>query len=74
MINLIALSPGTVVNLITGDTAVVVENMGDGQWVSVRYLTTRDPALAGIEELCHAQDIAGIAEQPPPARAAGEEI
>jgi hypothetical protein len=66
MINLIGLAPGTVVNLITGDTAVVVENMGDGQWVSVRYLTTSNATLVGIEELCHAQDIAGIA-QPPPA-------
>jgi hypothetical protein len=67
MINLIDLSRGTVVKLVTGDTAEVIENMGDGQWVLVRYLTPRDPMLIGIEELCHAQDIVEVAHLPPTA-------
>ncbi len=60
MISLIEIPKATVLRLSGGATAEVVENIGDGQWLSVRYLTSDDPSLIGVEELCHASDILGI--------------
>ena len=44
-----------------GITAEVIDNIGDGQWVQVRYVAVPDdPAAVGSEELCHSQDILEI--------------
>jgi hypothetical protein len=52
MVNDIA--PGTKLRIAGGLTALVIENMGDGEWLRVRILTGAD---AGAEELCHATDV-----------------
>jgi hypothetical protein len=61
MINLIDLAVGARVRLVGTITAEVIENMGDGQWVMVRYLEAPgDPSSVGTEELCHSQDIVTV--------------
>jgi len=60
MLNLMTLEVGTVLKLINGATVEVVENLGDGQWVTVKYLKAADGALIGQEEMCHSQDIASL--------------
>jgi hypothetical protein len=61
MINLIDLAVGARILLVGGVSAEVIENMGDGQWVMVRYLDAPgDPASVGTEELCHSQDIVTV--------------
>ena len=60
MINLVEIPTHSIVRLSCGATAEVIENDGDGQWVSVRYLTSNNPLLIGQEELCHASDIVGV--------------
>ncbi len=58
MIDLLSLRPGERVLLRQGITAEVIENMEDGQWVQVRYVSVPDsPSEAGAEELVHAQDV-----------------
>jgi hypothetical protein len=56
MVNDIA--PGTKLRIAGGLTALVIENMGDGEWLRVRILTGAD---AGAEELCHATDVQAVA-------------
>lgn len=63
MINVIAIEPGTQLKLVTGSLAEVVENVGDGQWLSVRYLESDDAALVGEEELVHASDVKAVVEK-----------
>lgn len=66
MINLIDLAVGARVLLVGKVTAEVIENMGDGQWVMVRYLEAPgDAASAGAEELCHSQDIVAVVSSGP---------
>ena len=61
MLNLLEVQAGATLQLREGATAVVVENMGDGQWLMVRYLTVpTHPEDVGKEELCHSQDIVMI--------------
>ena len=61
MINVLELRPGDKLQLQDGGVAEVVENMEDGMWVQVRYLSSSEQ---GDEtdplELCHAQDIVKI--------------
>lgn len=57
MINLLDAKPGDRVYLIDGRTAVVVENMGDGQWLEVRAADTAQDAET---ELVHSQDVAEL--------------
>jgi len=63
MINVIAIEPGTQLKLVTGSLAEVVENVGDGQWLSVRYLESDDASLVGEEELVHASDVKAVVEK-----------
>ena len=61
MINLVDLADGTRLKLAGGIIAEVIENMGDGQWVQVRYLEVPGkPDDVGAEELCHSQDIVAV--------------
>lgn len=62
MINVIAIEPGTRLKLVTGALAEVVENVGDGQWLSVRYVQADDASLVGVEELIHASDVKAMAD------------
>ena len=56
------LAPGTRLRIAGGLTAVVIENMGDGEWLRVRILTDADAgAETGAEELCHATDVQEVA-------------
>ncbi len=54
MLNLIEVAVGAKIRLTDGTVAEVVDNPGDGQWLVI--------ATDGGEELVHAQDVAGLAE------------
>lgn len=56
MLNVIDIMPGSKVALVGNAVGEVVENMGDGEWLLVRYLKVPN-GQAGAEELCHAQDV-----------------
>lgn len=56
MLNLIEVEVGTRIRLTDGTVAEVVDNPGDGQWLVIA-------TAGGGEELVHAQDIAGLAEE-----------
>lgn len=61
MINMFSLKAGDRLVLQTGISAEVIENMEDGMWVQVRFLTVPDhPEQEGEIELCHAQEIVKI--------------
>ena len=60
MIDVMAIKVGTRLKLQEGVVAEVLENMGDGQWLQVRYLQSNRPADLGITELCHAQDVIDV--------------
>lgn len=59
MINVIDIKPGSKVSLVGGAIGEVVENMSDGMWLLVRYLKLPG-GEAGLEELCHAQDVISV--------------
>ena len=59
MINLLDVAIGAVVHLIDGRTGTVVGNMGDGQWLEVRFA---DQSKDEEPELIHSQDIAEISD------------
>ncbi len=54
MLNLIEVAAGAKIRLTDGTVAEVVDNPGDGQWLVI--------ATDSGEELVHAQDVAGLAE------------
>jgi hypothetical protein len=56
MINLNTVKPGERAVLKDGRTGVVVENMGDGQWLEVRFPDAPDDE----PELVHSQDLQAI--------------
>ncbi len=60
MINVISIEPGTRLKLVTGALAEVMENIGDGQWLNIRYVEADDASLVGEEELVHASDVKAI--------------
>ena len=60
MINVISIEAGTRVKLTTGAIGEVVDNVGDGQWLSIRYISAPDESIVGEEELCHASDIVAV--------------
>ena len=65
MLNLMDLTVGSRLKLVGSVTAELIENMNDGQWVRVRYLTVADkPEQVGAEELAHSQDILAVIEPP----------
>lgn len=55
MLNLIEVEVGARIRLTDGTVAEVVDNPGDGQWLVI--------ATEGGDELVHAQDIAGLADE-----------
>lgn len=59
MINLYQVQPGDRLRLLDGRTGTVVENMGDGQWVEVRFAEQGEHEEP---ELVHSQDIAELLE------------
>lgn len=62
MINFMDLKPGQKLALKDGSVVEVIENMGDGIWVQVRYLEApKTPALVGSEELLHCEEAVGSA-------------
>ena len=54
MMNLLEVVPGARLRTVTGREGAVVENIGDGQWLKVRFPEDDEP------ELIHAQDIASV--------------
>ena len=59
--NLFEISPGMTIETADGSVADVVENMGDGQWLLVRYRSApKHPELVDTEELCHAEAIIDV--------------
>ncbi|MBN9092380.1 MULTISPECIES: hypothetical protein [Pandoraea] len=62
MINFMELQPGQKLALKEGAVAEVIENIGDGIWVQVRYLEApKSPSLVGSEELLHCEEAVGLA-------------
>ncbi|MDR8071883.1 hypothetical protein [Burkholderia cenocepacia] len=62
MINFMDLQAGQRLKLKDGAVAEVVENIGDGIWVQVRYLEAPEsPSMVGTEELCHCEEAVGLA-------------
>ncbi len=55
MLNLLTTQPGEFIRLKSGDSAEVVENIGDGVWLKARMAD-------GEEDLVFCEDIAGLAE------------
>ncbi len=55
MLNLMNVQPGQIIRLKTGVNAEVVENVGDGMWLNVRF-------DGGDEELVFCEDIESIVE------------
>lgn len=74
MIDLKHLNVGDHLDLLGGLRAEIVENIGDGEWVRVRYLSVpglgAGPAV-GDEELCHATDVVGPVARRPDTPATG---
>jgi hypothetical protein len=62
-INIRTLQPGTQVTLENGATAEIVSNPADGVWLFARYLSSRDPALVGTEDMIFAQDVVEVRDQ-----------
>jgi hypothetical protein len=63
MINFLELKAGQQLVLKNDVVAEVLENIGDGIWVQVRYLESPgDPSLVGSEELCHCEEAVRLLE------------
>ena len=65
MIDVMTIKVGERLQLRERIVAEVLENMEDGMWLQVRYLTfPGHPDEVGTEELCHAQDIVRVLSSP----------
>jgi len=63
MINFMELKAGQQLVLKNNVIAEVIENIGDGIWVQVRYIDAPDdPSLLGAEELCHCEEAVAVVE------------
>ncbi|KAI3605392.1 hypothetical protein D8I24_2495 (plasmid) [Cupriavidus necator H850] len=63
MINFMELKAGQHIVLKNNIVAEVLDNIGDGIWVQVRYLESpNDPSLVGSEELCHCEEAVRIVD------------
>lgn len=51
MLNLLALEPGQIIRLKNGGRVEVIENVGDGMWVRVRFPGTDEEELAFCEDV-----------------------
>ncbi len=61
MLNLMELAEGQKVRLRNGSVGEVIENIGDGIWVQLRFVTSvHGGAAEGDEELVHCEEIAGL--------------
>jgi hypothetical protein len=62
VINFMELKAGQRLKLKDGSVAEVIDNIGDGIWVQVRYVEApQAPTIVGSEELCHCEDAVGLA-------------
>lgn len=64
MINLHHVKEGDRLRLQGGLVAEVTQNMGDGMWLEIRYLPGQAGVSADDVELCHAQDIVAVLDDP----------
>lgn len=63
MLNFMQLTPGQKLRLKDGRTAEVLENIGDGIWVQVRFLDESGPGEADDDgELLHCEEASGLLE------------
>ncbi|WP_458766313.1 hypothetical protein [Cupriavidus basilensis] len=63
MINFMELKAGQQLVLKNNAVAEVIDNIGDGIWVQVRYIDSpQDPSMVGAEELCHCEEAVRIVE------------
>lgn len=63
MLNLMNLTMGQSLELRNGAVGEIVDNMGDGIWVTLKFTTaTSDSPAVGEEELIHCEEIVGLAE------------
>lgn len=57
------LQPGQRLLLKNQAVAEVLENLGDGIWVQVRFIESpEDPSVVGTEELCHCEEVVRVVE------------
>ncbi len=63
MINLMHLPAGTTLKLANGSVAEIVDNLGDGIWLQLRFVSVGGGDFAvGDEELVHCEEIVGLAD------------
>jgi len=63
VINFMELKAGQQLVLKNNAVAEVIDNIGDGIWVQVRYIDSpQDPSMVGAEELCHCEEAVRIVE------------
>ncbi len=61
MINLMHLEPGTLLKLKNGSVGEIVDNLGDGIWLQLRFVSVDGGDFAvGDEELVHCEEIVGL--------------
>jgi hypothetical protein len=62
MLNLMHLQAGQKLELRNGAIGEVVDNMGDGIWLQLRFLSSPEGGVpVGDEELVHCEEIKGLA-------------
>lgn len=62
-VHLMDLQPGQRLLLKNQAVAEVLENLGDGIWVQVRFIESpEDPSVVGTEELCHCEEVVRVIE------------
>lgn len=62
-VHLMDLQPGQRLLLKNQAVAEVLENLGDGIWVQVRFIESpEDPSIVGTEELCHCEEVVRVVE------------
>ena len=61
MLNLLKIAAGERLVLLDARQGVVVENVGDGQWLEVAILGDDGAPLPDEPELVHSQDIRDVA-------------
>lgn len=65
MLNLLDIKPGQHVSLKSGAICEVVDNIGDGIWLTLRTISHPTQASAvGEEELVHCEEMVGLVESP----------
>ena len=65
-VHLMDLQPGQQLLLRNKAVAEVLENLGDGIWVQVRFIESpADPSMVGTEELCHCEEVVSLIERSP---------